>query len=76
MATMSCATPTAKAVSAIYDGSFPPVVYAFNSQKTWRCQPPEVRHASHGVEYGHATPEWELRGNLGLLCGNYKKTGG
>jgi hypothetical protein len=31
----------------------------------------EKRHASHGVEYGHITPEWELRSNLRLLCGNH-----
>ena len=40
-------------------------------------EPVSQEHAaSHRVEYGHATPEWELRSNLGLLCGNYKKTGG
>jgi hypothetical protein len=31
----------------------------------------EKRHASHGVEYGHVTPEWELQRNLKFLCGNH-----
>jgi len=36
------------------------------------CRDPGA--AAQRMKDGHATPEWVLRSNLGLLCGNLLKT--